>query len=223
MQYAAWIGTWIESVRQMNYPQAMEIILASSNEHKKKEIEQLFTGHEILLPKDVGVSFDCEENGATFLENAMIKAKALLDATRGTKAYGIPVLADDSGLIVDALPGQLGIKTARFGSPDGKTILSAKEKNALLLSKLEGLSKNQRGARFICAMVLLKNEWTAYCVQESAEGRILEQPQGEHGFGYDPVFFCNEAQSPMALLPEGGKNLYSHRGKASRAMLKLIS
>ncbi len=201
----------------------MKIILASSNEHKKKEIEQLFIGHEILLPKDFGISFDCEEDGITFIENAMIKAKALLDAAKGTKALGIPVMADDSGLIVDALPGQLGVKTARFGSPDGKTILGAKEKYTLLLSRMEGLPQEKRSARFVCAMVLLKDEWTTYCVQESAEGRILEQPEGENGFGYDPVFYCNEAQSPMALLPEGDKNLYSHRGKASRAMLKLLS
>lgn len=201
----------------------MKIILASSNEHKKKEIEQLFTGHDILLPKDVGVSFECEENGVTFLENAMIKAKALFDAARSADLDGMAVLADDSGLVVDALPGQLGVRTARFGSKDGEPILGAKEKNALLLSKLEGLKTEERGARFVCAMVLIKDEWTTYCVQESAAGRILEHEEGVHGFGYDPVFYCNEAKSPMALLPEEGKNLYSHRGKAARSMLRLIS
>lgn len=204
----------------------MRIILASSNEHKKKEIEQLFSGHEILLPKDLGLCFDCEENGSTFIENAMIKAKALFkafqdkEAMHGCECYA--VLADDSGLVVDALPGQLGIRTARFGSKDGGPILSAKEKNALLLEKLKGVDIDGRGARFVCAMVLLKDEWTAYCVQESTAGRILEQEKGEHGFGYDPIFYCNEASSPMALLSEEGKNLHSHRGKAAKTMLKLI-
>jgi XTP/dITP diphosphohydrolase len=198
----------------------MKIILASSNEHKKKEIEQLFVGHQILLPKDLGLSFDCIENGQTFLENAMIKAKALQQALKGLEGYAI--LADDSGLIVDALPGQLGVKTARFGSKDGVTLLEAHEKNKLLLSKLEGLKEEQRTARFICAMVLLKDAWTTYCVQEATEGRILESEIGLHGFGYDPVFYCNEAKSPMALLSDEGKNSCSHRGKAARSMLTLI-
>ena len=198
----------------------MKIILASSNEHKKKEIEQLFVGHEIFLPKDLGLNFDCEENGQTFIENALIKAKALQKALNGTKDY--VVLADDSGLIVDALPGQLGVRTARFGSKDGITLLEPHEKNKLLLSKLIGLKEEERAARFVCAMALIKDDWTTYCVQEATEGRILESEVGVHGFGYDPVFYCNEAQSPMALLSDEGKNKCSHRGKAARSMLKLI-
>ena len=198
----------------------MKIILASSNEHKKKEIEQLFVGHEIFLPKDLGLNFDCEENGQTFIENALIKAKALQKALNGTKDYA--VLADDSGLIVDALPGQLGVRTARFGSKDGITLLEPHEKNNLLLSKLIGLKEEERTARFVCAMALIKDDWTTYCVQEATEGRILESEVGVHGFGYDPVFYCNEAQSPMALLSDEGKNKCSHRGKAARSMLKLI-
>ena len=199
----------------------MKIILASSNEHKKKEIEQLFVGHEILLPKELGLSFDCVEDGQTFIDNALIKAKALRQVLKDAGDYA--VLADDSGLIVDALPGQLGVKTARFGSKDGVTLLEPHEKNQLLLSKLIGIEEKKRTARFVCAMVLIKDDWTVYCVQECAEGRILEREVGEHGFGYDPVFYCNEAQSPMALLSDEGKNRCSHRGKAARSMLKLIS
>lgn len=206
----------------MNYSQFMKIILASSNEHKKKEIEQLMKGHEVILPSRLGFSFECEENGETFLENAMIKAKALLSVLETNDIHDYAILADDSGLIVDALPGQLGVKTARFGSMDEVHLLSAKEKNKLLLSKLENIEESKRTARFVCAMVLLKDKWTAYCVQESAKGRILEKETGSHGFGYDPVFFCNEAKSPMALLSEEEKNLYSHRGKASRAILRCI-
>ncbi len=198
----------------------MKIILASSNEHKKKEIEQLLVGHEIFLPKDLGLDFDCVEDGQTFIENALIKAKALRKVLKAPETYA--VLADDSGLIVDALPGQLGVKTARFGSKDGVTLLQPQEKNQLLLSKLIGLKEAERAARFVCAMVLIKDDWTTYCVQEATEGRILESPVGEHGFGYDPVFYCNEAQSPMALLDDEGKNSCSHRGKAARSILKLI-
>jgi len=206
----------------MNYSQSMKILLASSNEHKKKEIQQLLNEHEIILPQELGIYFNCEENGTTFLENAMIKAKALVQATKGTKAQGLPVLADDSGLIVEALPGQLGVRTARFGSKDEHHLLTAKEKNALLLSKLEGLEQSKRGAKFVCSMVLLMDEWTTFCVQEVAKGYILEKETGEHGFGYDPIFYCNEAKSPMALLSEEEKNLYSHRGKAARAIKKLL-
>ncbi len=201
----------------------MKIILASSNEHKKMEIEHLFVGHQILLPKDLGLEFDCIEDGTTFIDNAMIKAKALKDVLKGVNLEDYAVLADDSGLIVDAIPNLLGVKTARFGSKDGISLLEAHERNKLLLGMLKGLEESKRTARFICSMVLLKDNWTIYCVQETTEGKILEDEIGQHGFGFDPVFYCNEAKSPMALLPEETKNKYSHRGKAARSMLRLIS
>ncbi len=201
----------------------MKIILASSNAHKKKEIEHLFTGHQILLPQDLGLEFDCIEDGETFIDNAMIKAKALKEVLKGLNLGDYAVLSDDSGLIVDALPNLLGVKTARFGSKDGVTLLETHKRNRLLLSLLNGLEESKRIARFICSMVLLKDNWTVYCVQETTEGRILEEEIGQQGFGYDPVFYCNEAKSPMALLLEETKNKYSHRGKAARSILKLIS
>ncbi len=201
----------------------MKIILASSNAHKKKEIEHLFTGHQILLPQDLGLEFDCIEDGETFIDNAMIKAKALKEVLKGLNLGDYAVLSDDSGLIVDALPNLLGVKTARFGSKDGVTLLETHERNQLLLSLLNGLEESKRTARFICSMVLLRDNWTVYCVQETTEGRILEEEIGQQGFGYDPVFYCNEAKSPMALLLEETKNKYSHRGKAARSILKLIS
>ncbi len=198
----------------------MKILLASSNEHKRHEIQQLFSGHEIILPKDLGLDFDCEENGTTFLENALIKAKALHEAARDLP---YPILADDSGLIVPALPGRLGVKTARFGAEDGGPLLSAHEKNQLLIRMLDGKEGDERKAHFVCALVLMFDENRIYCAQESADGHILkEEVNGTGGFGYDPVFYCEEAGTSMALLPDGGKNLYSHRGKASRAILKLI-
>lgn len=199
----------------------MKIILASSNKHKKKEIEELFSEYEVLLPKDLGIDFDCVEDGKTFIDNAMIKALALKEVLKKASLSNYYVLADDSGLIVDALPNLLGVKTARFGSKDG-ILLEAHEKNKLLLSMLKNLEEPKRTARFICSMVLLKDDWTVYCVQEKTEGRILKEEIGLHGFGYDPVFYCNEAKSPMALLSEEDKNKYSHRGKAARSILKLI-
>ena len=198
----------------------MKILLASSNEHKRHEFAQLFAPHEILLPKDLGIDFDCEENGTTFQENAMIKARALFDVAQN---LGYPVMADDSGLIVPALPGLLGLRTARFGSEDGGPLLSAHEKNQLLIRMLEGKTGDLRKATFVCAIVLMLDRYRIYCAQECAEGRILEQEvDGTGGFGYDPVFYCNEAGTSMALLPDGGKNLYSHRGKASRCILRML-
>ena len=198
----------------------MKILLASSNEHKRHEFAQLFAPHEILLPKDLGIDFDCEENGTTFQENAMIKARALFDVAQN---LGYPVMADDSGLIVPALPGLLGLRTARFGSEDGGPLLSAHEKNQLLIRMLDGKTGDLRKATFVCAIVLMLDRYRIYCAQECAEGRILEQEvDGTGGFGYDPVFYCNEAGTSMALLPDGGKNLYSHRGKASRCILRML-
>ena len=198
----------------------MKILLASSNEHKRHEFSQLFAPHEILLPKDLGIQFDCEENGQTFLENAMIKARALFDEAH---RLGYPVMADDSGLIVPALPGLLGLRTARFGSEDGGPLLSAHEKNQLLIRMLEGKSEEERKAVFVCAIVMILDRNRIYCAVENAPGRILhEEANGTGGFGYDPVFHCNEAGCSMALLPDGEKNLYSHRGKAARSILKLI-
>ena len=204
----------------MGYPHSMKILLASSNEHKRHEFSQLFAPHEILLPKDLGLEFDCDENGQTFLENAMIKAQALFDVAH---KLGYPIMADDSGLIVPALPGLLGLRTARFGSEDGGPLLSAHEKNQLLIKMLSGKTGKDRKATFVCAIVLILDRYRIYSAQECAEGRILEEEvNGTGGFGYDPVFFCNEAGTSMALLPDGGKNLYSHRGKASRCILKLL-
>ena len=197
----------------------MRILLASSNTHKQHEFSRLFSGHEILLPSDLGLSFDCEENGKTFLDNALIKADALFDVAQG---LGIPVMADDSGLIVPALPGLLGVRTARFGSEDGGPLLSAHEKNSLLIRMLGGKSGAERRAEFVCALVLMLDRNRIYCAVENTRGRILEEEAGTGGFGYDPVFCCDEAGCAMALLGEDEKNLYSHRGKAARSIMKLI-
>ena len=128
----------------------MRILLASSNEHKRHEIQQMFPNHEIVLPKELGIDFDCEENGTTFLENAMIKASALYEVA---KDLGLPILADDSGLMVPALPGRLGVKTARFGAEDGGPLLSAHEKNQLLIRN--PVYRTQRGTKKYAVSAML--------------------------------------------------------------------
>ncbi|MCR4676917.1 MAG: oligoendopeptidase F [Sphaerochaetaceae bacterium] len=200
----------------------MDILLATGNEHKKEELQRLLGVHTLHLPKDYSIVFDCEETGLTFEENAMQKALALKKAAEGTECENMPVLADDSGLFVDALPGELGIHTARYGSKPGEPILSADEKNTLLLKNLKGVPQEKRTARFVCTLVLLDGDKTIEATG-IAEGRILEEKAtGEGGFGYDPVFFCNDAGCSMATLPKGGKDLYSHRGKAAKEILKKI-
>lgn len=135
----------------------------------------------------------------------------------------MPVLADDSGLEVDVLHGQPGIHTARYGSKPGEPELTAHRKNMLLLSNLEGVPEEKRTARFICALTVLFPDGKVLSVQEKTEGRILDRETGTHGFGYDPVFFCTEADMCFALMTPEQKGLYGHRGKAARSLLQLLT
>ena len=195
----------------------MDILLASSNEHKKHELEIILKDHVLHTPKEFNISFDCDENALTFKENALIKARALRDVSA---SINMPVMADDSGLVVNSLPGLLGVKTARFGSPDGVTILPADEKNRLLLEMMK--NKTDRSACFYCAIAFIYPDGKTFTTLGKAPGYILTQPVGNGGFGYDPVFFNTEANSPSALLSVEEKNLYGHRGKAVRQLLELI-
>ena len=197
----------------------MNILFASSNMHKAKELEQLLTPHILHLPSEFGLSFDCEETGTTFIENALQKAQALFCVS---SHLGMPILADDSGLEVDALDGAPGIHTARYGSKPGEPVLSAHDKNLLLLSNLNGVPEEKRTARFVCALVLLYPDGRTVKVQEKAEGRILFSETGIHGFGYDPVFYSNEACSCFAILTPESKGMYGHRGKAALSLLRHI-
>ena len=193
----------------------MKLYFASGNDHKKTEMSRLLGGFELTLPKDEGISFAPDENGNTFIDNAVIKAKALYDIVHA------PVLADDSGLCVDALGGKPGIHTARYGEEDAGRKLSAEEKYMLLLKNMEGITN--RRAEFVCAICLYLSPTRIYVIQETSEGSIALTPSnGNGGFGYDPVFYNNEAGMIVAELPEGKKDLYSHRGKAARIMKTLI-
>jgi XTP/dITP diphosphohydrolase len=193
----------------------MTIWFATGNIHKKTELGAILSHHTLKIPGDAGIhDFEPEETGNTFLENALIKARALY---RLVKA---PVIADDSGLCVDALGGRPGIYSARYGS-EGGTKLTTSERNGLLLKELG--DQPQRSAHFVCVMALLLGEDRLYIVQETLEGIILREERGSFGFGYDPVFFIPELGCTVAELSGEAKNRISHRGKAGRIMGTILA
>ncbi len=187
----------------------MKLYFATGNDHKRKEMERLLQGWELTLPSDEGIPFDPEENGSSFISNAMIKAKALYDIVKA------PVLSDDSGLCVDALGGRPGIHSARYGGN-----ITNEERYRLLLSEMEGIS--DRSASFAAALCLMLDERRIYIIQETCKGRIAYEPSGSGGFGYDPVFIIDEAGKTAAELSGAEKDLYSHRGRSARKMRLLL-
>jgi XTP/dITP diphosphohydrolase len=191
----------------------MEILLASNNRDKADELERIFWNHSVLIPADLGIVFEYEEHGATFLENAVGKARACFELA------AMSVLADDSGLCVDALGGMPGVGSARYGS-EGGTILSASEKNKLLLSKLKGVE--ERDASFVCCLVLMLSDYRFFVAQETCPGVIALEQKGDGGFGYDPVFFIPEKEMTIAELEDREKDEISHRGKASLRILTIL-
>lgn len=193
----------------------MELMLASHNHHKLGEISALLLGHSIILPEHRNLEFSFEENGTTFVANALDKAEALYNLCK------LPTLADDSGLVVDALNGGPGVFSARYGSSNGK-LLTSVERNQLLLKNLEGIAAENRSARFVCAMALIIDPYRKFIVQETVEGEIAFHPFGEGGFGYDPVFIVGSTGKTMAQLSASEKNTISHRGKAAQRMAALL-
>ncbi|MCE8017264.1 RdgB/HAM1 family non-canonical purine NTP pyrophosphatase [Halomonas sp. MCCC 1A17488] len=191
------------------------LVLASGNPGKIREFGQLFAplGLRVRPQADFGVT-DVEETGLTFIENALLKARA------ASRASGLPALADDSGLEVDALAGSPGIYSARYaGEPK-----SDARNNAKLLESLSGVSGAARSARYWCALVYLRHaeDPVPIIVQRSWEGEILEQPCGEGGFGYDPLFWLPALGRSVAELDAAEKNRLSHRGRALEAMLAAL-
>jgi XTP/dITP diphosphohydrolase len=189
-----------------------EIILASSNQGKVREINQLLTGLDLhVQPQtEYGVP-DIEETGLTFVENAILKARNAAQHT------GLPAIADDSGIEVDALRGEPGIYSARYAG-EGASDQANLEK---LLTELGDLPEEQRTARFQCLMVYMRhaNDPTPLICQGTWEGRILFEPRGENGFGYDPVFYVPTHDCSSAELAADVKNSLSHRGQALRKLL----
>ena len=182
----------------------MKMVLASKNNHKLKEMQDILSaqGVEVVLESDVGADVDVEETGATFEENALLKAKAVMEAT------GLPAIADDSGLCVDALGGAPGVYSARYGGPG----LDDVGRYRLLLENMRG--QLDRRCKFVSAICCCFPNGDTVTARGECQGTLAYAPRGADGFGYDPIFFVPELKKTFAeLLPEE-KNAISHRGNA---------
>lgn len=188
------------------------IVFATGNAGKIREISAIMadTGREVVSMKEAGIRIDVEENGSTYEENALIKARA----AAALAGDGDIVMADDSGLEIDYLGKEPGIYSARYLGED----TSYRVKNADLIRRLEGVPDKERTARFVCAIAAVLPEGGELTVRAAIEGRIGYEEKGENGFGYDPIFYVPEFQKTTAELTEAEKNAVSHRGKALRLM-----
>lgn len=185
----------------------MRIIAATKNAGKVKEISDILSKYEIevISQKDAGIDVDVDETGRTFEENALIKARAV------SMLCDEPVLADDSGLCIDALLGAPGIYSARYGGD-----LSYEKKIAKLLGELSG--ETNRKAKFCCVMALVFPDGKQIVASGECHGHILEEPKGDLGFGFDPVFYSDELKKGFAECSDEEKNAVSHRGKALNSL-----
>ena len=190
------------------------LIFATGNEHKMIEIREILgeLPVEILSMKEAGIEADIVENGITFEENALIKAKEVC------KLAGEMVLADDSGLEIDYLNGEPGIYSARYMGED----TSYRIKNQNLIDRLAGVPDEKRTARFVCAIAAAFPDGRSFVVRGTIEGMIGYEERGENGFGYDPIFYLPERGVSTAELPPEEKNNISHRGNALRKMKELL-
>ena len=183
----------------------MRVILASKNPHKLTELSAILSQHgfEIALESEYGLDIDVDETGTTFEENSLLKAEAVM------KASGLPVLADDSGLMVDALDGAPGVYSARYGhkSSDG-------ERTAFLLENMKDVPDDKRTAKFVCVITCLWPDGRKIVARGECPGVITREVHGENGFGYDPVFYLPELGMTYAELPSEQKNAISHRARA---------
>ena len=216
----------------------MTIYLASGNRHKQSEIQAMLPDCSVLIPADEGISFDPEETGSTFIENSLIKAKALWEITHK------PVLADDSGICVDILDGRPGIFSARYAGKNTAAVkdsqkLSAEKRNLLLIDEAAGAVIKYRSqhpedartdeellsCRFVCSLVLYLGKDRFYSVQHTLEGSLVQNAgkiKGSGGFGYDPAVYLPEYGKTVAELSPEEKNKISHRGKAVKEMSVII-
>ena len=218
------------------YYVSMKIYLATGNKNKKREMCEILAGHEIVTPGDEGIEFDPDETGTTFYENSLIKAKALYDIVH------YPVIADDSGICVDALGGSPGIYSSRYagpnfpkGTPDGHKI-TQEEQNIFLIQQLNDAIKagnlpdmpylnGPRSCHYTCAMVLYCGGDRLFVAQETFEGTLIDDIKnqaGTGGFGYDPIVFLPQYGKTVAQISADEKNAISHRGKAVRVIQKII-
>lgn len=189
----------------------MKLVLASKNQKKLKEMNEILSalGVEVCLQADVGIDVDVEETGDTFEENSMLKATAVMEAS------GLPAVADDSGLCVDALNGAPGVYSARYGGPG----LDDTGRYRLLLENMRG---QPRGAKFVSVITCCFPNGDVLTARGECPGTIAFAPQGEGGFGYDPVFFVPGLKKTFAQLSPEEKNAISHRGKALTAFAEKL-
>ena len=187
----------------------MKVILASQNQHKLVELSAILSqlGFEIALESEYGLHVDVDETGTTFEENSLLKAEAVM------KASGMPVLADDSGLMVDALDGAPGVYSARYGHKS-----SDAERIAYLLENLKDVPAEKRTAKFVCVITCLWPDGRRIVARGECPGQILFAPKGTGGFGYDPVFYLPELEKTYAELASEEKNAISHRGNALKIL-----
>ena len=185
----------------------MKVVLASKNKHKLVEISKITEkfGIDLVLQSELGIDIDVEETGTTFEENSFIKAEAVM------KASGLPALADDSGIAVDALNGEPGIYSARYGFDESLDDWGRLE---LLLKNTENVPDGQRQAQFVCVITLVTPEGQVVQARGEIHGELTRQPRGENGFGYDPIFFYPPQGKTTAELRPEEKNQVSHRANA---------
>ena len=185
----------------------MKVVLASKNRHKLEEISKITEKFdmELVLQSDLGVDVDVEETGTTFEENSFIKAEAVMKAT------GLPALADDSGIAVDALNGEPGIYSARYGFDES---LDDWGRLLLLLKNTEHVPDGQRQAQFVCVITMVTPDGQTIQARGEIHGELTREAKGENGFGYDPIFYYPPAGMSTAEMPPEEKNKVSHRGNA---------
>jgi len=194
-------------------PASQRLVLASGNAGKIREIQALLPDYPIFAQSAFDI-IEAEETGLSFVENAIIKAR------NAAHHCGLPAIADDSGLVVDALQGQPGVLSARYAGPG----VNDQDNLQKVLQALEGVPDAERTARFVCVMVFMQHAEDPLPViaQGVWEGRILHQPNGENGFGYDPIFWVPERDCAAAELSAEVKNALSHRGKALNMLTALM-
>jgi XTP/dITP diphosphohydrolase len=192
-----------------------KLLIATHNAGKIREFQALFQSLRCLLvkPSDIGLKLEVEENGETYEANARLKAEAFC------RASGLLTLADDSGLEVDALNGEPGLRSSRYAGPDAQD----HNKVDYLLSRLKDVPAERRTARFRCVIAIAVPDGRLLLCQDVCQGRITFEPRGQAGFGYDPVFLFTDLGLTMAELPEEIKNQLSHRGRAARAAIPLLN
>ena len=192
----------------------MKVVMASNNAHKIAELRAILSayGLDVVSQREAGVHVEPEETGTTFEENSRIKAVAVM------QACGLPAVADDSGLMVDALNGEPGVYSARYGGPD---CISDSDRIDYLLKKLENVPEGKRTAKFVSVITLVTPDGKEIVARGECPGRILHEVHGSNGFGYDPVFYVPEQGKTFAELSPEEKNAISHRARALQEFCRL--